>query len=239
MNSHKNARTTFARRKLLIERIRTMGLMPAALAAGISPRTARKWLGRFRESGEAGLIDRSSRPHMTRSTVDDGLRVRIEQLRRARTPMRTIARVAGRSVATISRVLATLGLSSLKALEPKAPVVRYERSTPGEMLHMDTKKLGRIVRPSHRVTGNSRDSVEGAGWEVTVFFNAYAQEVRQTVLLLSKPGSVVVKKEEDHQARTGPATTDGIELLLHQPTTQNQANQLASRNTSRSQRLRQ
>lgn len=166
MNSHKNARTTFAGRKLLIERIRTMGLMPAALAAGISPRTARKWLGRFRESGEAGLIDRSSRPHMTRSTVDDGLRVRIEQLRRARTPMRTIARVAGRSVATISRVLATLGLSSLKALEPKAPVVRYERSTPGEMLHMDTKKLGRIVRPSHRVTGNRRDSVEGAGWEV-------------------------------------------------------------------------
>ena len=80
--------------------------------------------------------------------------------------MRSIARVVGRSVATISRVLATLGLSSLKALEPKVPVVRYERATPGEMLHMDTKKLGRIERPSHRVTGDRRDSVEGAGWEV-------------------------------------------------------------------------
>ena len=166
MNSHKNARTTFAGRKLLIERIKAVGLMPAASAAGISPRTARKWLRRFRESGEAGLMDRSSRPNQTRSTIDDELRVRIEQLRRAHMPMRTIARVAGRSAATISRVLATLGLSSLKALEPKVPVVRYERSVPGEMLHMDTKKLGRIVRPSHRVTGNRRDSVEGAGWEV-------------------------------------------------------------------------
>ena len=166
MNSHKNARTTFAGRKLLIERIGSVGLMPAAEAAGISPRTARKWLWRFEAQGEEGLMDRSSRPSKTRSTVDDGLRTRIEQLRRARMPMRTIARVVGRSVATISRVLATLGLSSLKALEPKAPVVRYERSTPGEMLHLDTKKLGCIVRPSHRVTGNRRDSVEGAGWEV-------------------------------------------------------------------------
>ena len=143
-----------------------MGLMPAAEAAGISPRTARKWLDRFETLGEAGLMDRSSRPSKTRSTVDDVLRARIEQLRRSHMPMRTIARVVGRSVATISRVLAALGLSSLRALEPKAAVVRYERSVPGEMLHMDTKKLGCIVRPSHRVTGNRRDSVEGAGWEV-------------------------------------------------------------------------
>lgn len=166
MNSHKNARTTYAGRKLLIERVGVMGLAPAAEAAGISPRTVRKWLGRFEELGETDLMDRSSRPHKTRSTVDGELQARIEQLRRARMPMRTIARVVGRSVATISRVLARLGLYSLKALEPKAPPVRYERSVPGEMLHMDTKKLGRIVRPSHRITGNRRDSVEGAGWEV-------------------------------------------------------------------------
>lgn len=166
MNSHKNARTTFTGRKLLIERIKTMGLTPAAEAAGVSTRTARKWLNRFETLGEAGLMDRSSRPGKTRSTLDDVLRVRIEQLRRQRMPMRSIARVVGRSVATISRVLATQGLSSLKALEPKAPVMRYEQSAPGDMLHMDTKKLGRIVRPSHRVTGNRRDSVAGAGWEV-------------------------------------------------------------------------
>lgn len=166
MNSHKNARTTLQGRILLIERIGTYGLMPAAEAAGISVRTARKWRQRLVTDGPAGLADRSSRPHKTRSTVDAELRQRIEQLRRARMPMRTIARVVGRSVATISRVLATLGLSSLKALEPKAPIVRYERATPGEMLHMDTKKLGRIERPSHRVTGDRRDSVEGVGWEV-------------------------------------------------------------------------
>jgi transposase InsO family protein len=143
-----------------------MGLMPAAEAAGISPRTARKWLDRFKTQGEAGLLDRSSRPNKTRSTIDEVQRTRIEQLRRSRMPMRTIARVVGRSVATISRVLAILGLSSLKALEAKVPVVRYERSAPGEMLHLDTKKLGRIERPSHRVTGDRRDSVRGAGWEV-------------------------------------------------------------------------
>lgn len=166
MNSHKNARTTFAGRKLLIERIGVMGLMPAAEAAGISPRTARKWLQRFEEFGEAGLMDRSSRPGRTRTTTDNELRVRIERLRRGRMPMRTIAGVVGRSVATISRVLAAAGLSSLKALDPAKPVVRYERLTPGELLHMDTKKLGCIERPSHRITGDRRDASRGAGWEV-------------------------------------------------------------------------
>ena len=166
MNSHKNARTTYMGRKLLVERIGVVGLMPAAEAAGISVRTARKWRRRYETLGEAGLMDRSSRPHRTRTTIDQELQTRIEQLRRSRMPMRTIARVVGRSVASVSRVLASMGLSSLKALDPVQPVVRYERSTPGEMLHLDTKKLGGIVRPSHRVTGNRRDSVEGAGWEV-------------------------------------------------------------------------
>jgi len=73
MNSHKNARTTFEGRKLLIERIAVMGLSPAAIAAGISVRTARKWLGRFTQHGVDGLLDRTSRPHKTRSTVDAAL----------------------------------------------------------------------------------------------------------------------------------------------------------------------
>ncbi len=165
MNSHKNARLTFEGRKLLIERISVMGLMPAAKAAGISARTARKWRVRFEEFGQDGLLQRSSRPARTRTTVSPILAQRIEQLRRSRMPMRAIATIVGRSVATVSRVLARLGLSSLKALEPVQPVVRYEREAPGELLHIDTKKLGRIVRPSHRVTGNRRDSVDGAGWE--------------------------------------------------------------------------
>ena len=165
MNTHKNARLTFEGRKLLIERIAAMGLMPAAEAAGISVRTARKWRQRFEEHGEAGLLDRSSRPAKTRTSLDQTLCQRIEQLRRCRMPMRRIATVVGRSVATVCRLLARLGLSSLKALDPVAPAVRYERQAPGELLHIDTKKLGRIVRPSHRVTGDRRDSVDGAGWE--------------------------------------------------------------------------
>ncbi len=79
--------------------------------------------------------------------------------------MRQIARTVGRSVAPVSRWLGAAGLSSLMALDPQPAVLRYERATPGELLHLDTKKLGRIVRPSHRVTGNRRDSVDGAGWE--------------------------------------------------------------------------
>src|SRR5664280_3589177 len=165
MNSHKNARTTYEGRKLLIERIAVIGLIPAAEAAGISVRTARKWKKRFETLGLEGLADLSSRPHRTRTSLDVELVERIERLRRARMPMRTIGRVVGRSVATISRALKALGLSSLKALDPAPLVVRYERAAPGELLNIDTKKLGRIVRPSHRVTGDRRDSVDGAGWE--------------------------------------------------------------------------
>ena len=165
MNSHKNARLTVEGRKLLVERVGGKGLGVASDPAGATPRTARKWLRRYEEQGPAGLVDRSSRPRRTRETIDAALERSIEQLRRLRMPMRRIAELVGRSVSTVSRWLARRGLSSLKALDPVRPVVRYEHAAPGEMLHIDTKKLGRIVRPSHRVTGNRRDSVDGAGWE--------------------------------------------------------------------------
>lgn len=165
MNTHKNARLTIEGRKLLIERIAVVGLRAAAEAAGVSLRTARKWLARFQVGGVAALGDRSSRPARVRSSIDEPVLQWIEQLRRLRMPMRRIAELVGRSVSTVSRWLARLGLSSLRALDPVRPVVRYEHPAPGEMLHMDTKKLGRIVRPSHRVTGDRHDSVRGAGWE--------------------------------------------------------------------------
>lgn len=165
MNSHKNARTTFEGRKLLMARIEQIGLIPAAEAAGISARTARKWLARFRSEGQAGLWDRRSRPRKTRASWDTCLLERVCSLRHRRLPMRLIALTVGRSLATICRWLARAGLSSLKALDPAAPAVRYEHAAPGDLLHLDTKKLGRIERPAHRVTGDRRDSVEGAGWE--------------------------------------------------------------------------
>lgn len=166
MNSHKNARLTLEGRKLLIKRIAIIGLSAAAQAAGISERTARKWLARFELQGVQGLCDRSSRPTKTRNSIDATLGQRIEQLRRNRMPVRRIAGVVGRSVATISRFVARLGLSSLKALEPVAAVVRYERSAPGELLHMDTKKLGRIEAVGHRINGDRSTRSRGAGWEV-------------------------------------------------------------------------
>lgn len=112
MNSHKNARLTYQRRLLLMERISVMGLTMAAQAAGISVRTARKWQRRYEELGREALRDRSSRPLKTRDSVDAELSRRVEQLRRSRMPMRRIAAQVGRSVATISRALAKLGLSS-------------------------------------------------------------------------------------------------------------------------------
>ena len=166
MNSHKNARLTYEGRKLLIERIAVLGVIPAAQAAGISVRTARKWLARFKQQGLPGLLERSSRPTRTRSTIDAPLALRIEQLRRKRMPMRRIADVVGRSVCTVSRLLARLGLSSLKALDPVQPVVRYEHLAAGELLHMDTKRLARIAAPGHRITKDPRDHTRGAGWEV-------------------------------------------------------------------------
>jgi transposase InsO family protein len=165
VNVHKNARLTVEGRKLLVGRIAVMGLRAAAEAAGVSLRTARKWLRRFEQEGLAGLADRSSRPSRTRASVDEALQRSIGQLRRLRMPMRRIAELVGRSVSTVARWLARLGLSSLRALDPVRPVVRYEHTAPGEMLHMDTKKLGRIVRPGHRISGDRRDTVDGAGWE--------------------------------------------------------------------------
>ena len=134
MNSHKNARTTYEGRELLIERIAVMGLNRAAQAAGISAHGT-QWKLRFEADGDAGLFDLSSKPHRTRTTLDDTLLARIDRRRRDRRPMRTIASVVGRGVATISCLLKRLGLSSLKALDPRVDVVRYERAAPGEPLH--------------------------------------------------------------------------------------------------------
>ncbi|MEO3715926.1 IS481 family transposase [Roseateles flavus] len=167
MNSHKHARLTYARRIEMVKQMTTGGLNApeAAAAQGVTAPTARKWLGRYLAGGEAALGDASSRPAHSPRSIDPAKALLIVELRRRRMLQSNIARSVGVSASTVSRVLARAGLSKLSDLEPAQPVVRYEREAPGELLHMDTKKLGRIVRPSHRVTGNRRDSVDGAGWE--------------------------------------------------------------------------
>ena len=165
MNVHKNARLTPRGRVLMIERIE--GGLPvrrAAADAGISERSAHRWLKRWR-SGDRELLDRSSAPQRCPHRLRPEQVARIEQLRRQRLTSPAIARALGMAISTVGLALRRLGLNRLARLEARPPVVRYERQQPGELLHLDIKTLGKIARPSHRVTGNRRDSVEGIGWE--------------------------------------------------------------------------
>lgn len=167
MNTHKNARLTFLRRLELVRDMTQSGLSPAVagLAHGVSAPTARKWLGRFLAQAEAGLADRSSRPRLSPRSIAPQKALAIVELRRRRLTQASIARALSVSESTVSRVLARAGLSKLSDLMPTEPVRRYEHEAPGDLLHIDTKRLGRIEKPSHRVTGNRRDRTVGAGWE--------------------------------------------------------------------------
>jgi len=168
MNIHKNARLTLVRRLEMVQDITRRGFCAreAAQAYGVSAPTVRKWLGRYLALGEAGLFDASCRPRCSPKAIEPAKALAVVELRHKRLTQARIAAALGLSKSTVGRVLARAGLSRLSDLQPAEPVVRYEHELPGQMLHIDTKKLGRIERPSHRVTGNRRDSVEGAGWEM-------------------------------------------------------------------------
>ena len=169
MNSHENARLTHHSRGALVRRVTVEGQPVAAVAAafGVTARTVRKWVARYRAEGEAGLRNRSSRPHRLHRPTPGPVVQRIGALRRARWTGRRIAAELGVSPATVSRVLRRLGLSRLRDLEPAEPVRRYERARPGELIHLDIKKLGRFDRVGHRITGDRSgpNKSRGAGWE--------------------------------------------------------------------------
>jgi transposase len=137
----------------------------AARVAGVCEPTVRKWLGRYLSQGETGLTDRSSRPKRSPRTINPQKALAIVELRRRRLTHARIAASLGMSESTIGRVLRRAGLSHLRDLEPSEPVVRYEHEHPGDLVHIDTKKLGRIERLGHRITGNRRDTTGRAGWE--------------------------------------------------------------------------
>jgi transposase InsO family protein len=157
MKLHANARTCPKSRRLLVDRLEGgWSLMAAAEAAGVSERTAAKWLARWRAEGEAGLSDRSSAPRR-RPTQLPAERVRaIEALRRLRMTAAEIAETLGMALSTVSRWLGRIGLGKRSRLDPPEPPNRYERKRAGELIHVDVKKLGRIQVPGHRVTGNRR-----------------------------------------------------------------------------------
>ena len=169
MNIHENARTTPASRYLLVQRIGQQGWRPAqaAEAAGITSKTARKWVRRHEAEGRSGLRDRSSTAHHRPHALPNEWQDLVAYLRSFRQPARSIAIQLGLARSTVSAVLARRGLGSRASLEPPAPACRYERRHAGELLHLDIKKLGRFRKPGHRVTGvrgGPGRSLE-AGWE--------------------------------------------------------------------------
>jgi transposase InsO family protein len=168
MDIHKNARLTPHGRERLAKMIAS-GQTPQAAseAVGVCPRTGRKWRARFEQEGQAGLQDRSSRPHRLRQPTPPEVIERIESLRRQRMPGNEIAATVGVSASTVSRVLKRLGLSKLSALEPAQPPCRYQCEQPGEMIHIDIKKLGKFNQIGHRITGDRKgqSNSRGVGWE--------------------------------------------------------------------------
>jgi transposase InsO family protein len=167
MNMHKNARLTPQGRLLLVQRVTAQGwtVPSAAGAAGLSERQAYRWLARYRAGGTAALFDRSSAPRRCPHKVPAVRLAAIEGWRRQRLSGPAIARQLGLPASTVGGILRRLGLGKLAALEPRPPVVRDQREQPGELLHIDTKKLGRIAAVGHRITGDRRDRRRGAGWE--------------------------------------------------------------------------
>jgi len=168
MNIHKNARLTALGRERIVRQVEGgLALQAAGRAAGVCVRTVRKWVARYQSEGLAGLADRSSRPHRLHRPTPAAIVEKVEALRRQRWTGRQIAAKAGVSPATVSRILRRLGLNRIAALEPVEPVRRYEREHPGDLIHIDIKKLGRFEHVGHRITGDrtGHNKSRGIGWE--------------------------------------------------------------------------
>ena len=164
--AHASARLTPRGRRLLVERVRSgWTITKAAEAAGISRQTGSKWVGRFRREGDTGLVDRSSAAHRQPRAHPAAL---VEQLCARRRELKVgphvLAWESGLARSTVYGLLRREGLGRLDRLEPRAPVIRYERARPGELVHLDTKQLGRIEGHGHRVTGDRHVRNRGIGW---------------------------------------------------------------------------
>jgi transposase InsO family protein len=166
MNIHRFARTTPLSRGLIADR-RRAGLPVQAIAGqfGVDPKTVRKWVSREARAGQQGLNDRSSRPHRRPTELAPEWRDAVVSLRWLRFTQSRIADALGLSKARVQRVCMAAGLERLSALDPPEPENRYVRSRPGELVHVDTKKLARFAQPGHRVTGDRQTQTRGLGWE--------------------------------------------------------------------------
>lgn len=179
--SHRNARLTVHGRLLIVQRARA-GWKQAhiAVAMGVSRRCVKRWLDRYRTEGEAGLHDRSSRPHRIANRTPAARSAAVVAIRKKeRLGRDEVAARTGVPARTVSRIIARAGLPRLAELDPmtgqrirasKTTAVRYERAQPGELVHMDVKKLGRIPdgggwKALGRGTGDNRDRRHGTGYD--------------------------------------------------------------------------
>jgi len=173
MDTHKNAPLTPKGREAMVRSVIEGGLTKstAAVQFNVSAKTVAKWVKRFGAEGVDGLRDRSSRPLSLPGQIPPATCAVVEALRRQRHTGKQIAIEVGISSATVSRILRRLGLNRLRDLEPAEPIRRYEREHPGELIHIDIKKLGKFNRVGHRITGdrtgqsNLRARGQGPGWE--------------------------------------------------------------------------
>lgn len=167
MDIHQNAALSLKGRALMVARVVSDGwsVRATARAFHVDPKTVRRWVARFRGQGASALADRSSRPHRQPRRTPTGVMRQVEALRRQRWTIRRIGAFVGISRATVARILKRLGMNRLRWLAPTEPPRRYQHEAPGDMIHLDIKRLGRFLRPGHRVTNNRTQDSPGAGWE--------------------------------------------------------------------------
>jgi transposase InsO family protein len=204
MDAHENARTTPHSRMLIVERLgEGWTVVAVALALGTSPRTVRKWRDRFGAEGEPGLRDRSSRPHRSPARLSAAAEAEIEALRRRRLSGPAIARELDLPVSSVGVALRRLGLGRLAGLDLPRQVIRYERERPGELIHIDIKKLGRIEGIGHRITGDRtgqssrRGRGEGIGWEYLHVAIDDASRLAYTALMPDEKQESAIRFLED------------------------------------------
>jgi transposase InsO family protein len=208
MDYHHHARLTIHSREQLAQRVLAgeLSLNSAAAEFKLSRQSAAKWVRRYREGGSAALRDLSSRPHRSPRSISTEQSASIEHLRRQRWTGVRIAKATGLSRATVSRVLTRLQLNTARSLEPTMPIIRYEHPAPGDLLHIDIKKLARIHKPGHRLTGNPQDETRGAGWEFLYVAIDDHSRIAFTAMLLDEKGlsaSRFLRKAVAYFARLG------------------------------------
>jgi len=188
MDVHKNVRSCPASRALLFQRVQRFGwsLQKAAGAAGLSVRRAREWVRRAER--DEPMTDRSSRPHHSR-TISAGQRSLVVALRQTRMTERRIAAIAGVSLSTVARICQREGLSRLSQIDPPPAVHRYERDRPGELVHLDVKRLGRFDRMGHRITRRRSTGSAEQGWEFVHVATDDASRLSYAEILAAESGS--------------------------------------------------